>query len=108
MTRPITRRRAIQGLGVAGAAMLLRIDTDAQGQPLTVFGQPAELRLTSVSPNTIRVSVLPWGACAGDLNRDGALANFPEQPKSAIPGTPVKMGDVTVTMSAAPLQVRVA
>jgi hypothetical protein len=41
----ITRREAIQGLGVAGVALVLRVD--AQGAAATIAGQPVELRIAS-------------------------------------------------------------
>src|SRR5258707_629417 len=107
MTARITRRQAIHGLGAAGAAMLLRIDTDAQGQPLTVGGQPVELRLASISPVTVRVSLLPKGAPDADLNRDGGLVPLTEQRRTAA-AAPVKMGTLSVSVSQAPLKVRVA
>jgi alpha-glucosidase/alpha-D-xyloside xylohydrolase len=108
MTTPITRRQAIQGISVAGAAMLLRIDADAQGQPLTIAGQPVELRIASISPITVRVSVLPRGATDADLNRDGGLVPLTEQPRTMAGTAPVKMGTLSVTVTQAPLVVRVA
>ena len=104
----ITRREAIQGLGAAGAAMLLRIDTDAQGQPLTIAGQPVELRIASISPITVRVSLLPKGAPDADLNRDGGLVPLTEQRRTIAGATPVKMGTLSITVSQSPLTVRVA
>src|SRR3954452_2728668 len=108
MTTRISRRDALRGLGVVGAATILRIDTDAQGQELTVAGQPVELRLASVSPSTVRVSVLPRGGTAADLNRDNALAAFAEQGRTAAPGKPIKAGDLTVAVTQAPLAVSIS
>src|SRR5258706_10054489 len=108
MTARITRRQAIQGLGAAGAAMLLRIDTDAQGQPLTIGGQPVELRLASISPVTVRVSILPKGAPDADLNRDGGLVPLTEQRRAVTGAAAVKMGALSVSVSQSPLTVRVA
>src|SRR5262245_49043214 len=107
MTRPITRRGAIKGLGMAGAAMLLRIDTDGQGQPLTIAGQPVELRLAVVSPNTLRFSVLPRAASAADLNRDGGLVDLKEQRRTIAEGTPIKIGQLSVSLSTSPLTLKV-
>ena len=108
MTGRMTRREAIQGLGVAGAALLLRIDAGAQGEPLTVAGQPVELRLTSVSPNTIRFSVLPKGGVDEDLNRDNALVPLEEQRRAIAGGAPLRVGELSVTVSTSPLAVKVA
>ena len=103
-----SRRDALKGLGAAGAALLLRIDSDAQGQALVVAGQPVELRIASISPRTIRVSLLPRGAPLDALNRDGGLVAFSEQQRAVTAGKPVRAGNVTVTVVNAPLGVRVA
>jgi alpha-glucosidase (family GH31 glycosyl hydrolase) len=108
MTPRITRRRALQGLGIAGAAMVLRIDTDAQGEPLTVAGQPVELRLASVSPNTVRFSVLPKGGTDADLNRDGGLVELAGQRRTVTAGAPMKMGQLSVSVATSPLVMTVA
>src|SRR3954451_24785180 len=99
MTTRMTRRRALQGLGVAGAAALLRIDTDAAGQDLTIAGQPVELRLAAVSRSTVRVSVLPRGAAAAVLNSDGGLVDFPEQRRIAADGATLTIGDLRVAVA---------
>ena len=88
--------------------MLLRIDTDAQGQPLTIAGQPVELRIASISPVTVRVSLLPKGAPEADLNRDGGLVPLTEQKRTIAGATPVKMGTLSISVSQSPLTVRVA
>jgi Glycosyl hydrolases family 31 len=104
----ITRRKALQGLGVAGAAFVLRIDTDAQGQPLTIAGQAVELRLASISPITVRISVVPKGAPDADLNRDGGLVPLTEQRRPVNGAAPVKLGTLLVRVSQSPLKVTVA
>src|SRR6188508_2378353 len=104
----ITRREAMQGLGAAGAAMLLRIDTDAQGQPLTIAGQAVELRVASLSPVTVRISVLPRGAPDAELNRDNGLVPLTEQRRTIAGTAPVKVGTLLVSVSRSPLRVRVA
>src|SRR5260221_13239039 len=95
-------------MGVAGAAMLLRVDTAAQGQALTIGGQPVELRIASISPVTVRVSILPKGAPDGDLNRDGGLVPLVEQRRTVAGSAAVKMGALLVSVSRSPLKVRVA
>jgi alpha-glucosidase (family GH31 glycosyl hydrolase) len=103
-----TRRDALKVLASASAAVVLRIDVDATGQDLVVAGQPVELRITSVSPAMVRVSVLPKGASDADLNRDGGLVPFPEQRRAIAGGAPIKAGSLTVTVSTAPLTIRIA
>ena len=97
------RRDALKGLGAIGASVLLRIDAGAQGEDLIVAGQPVELRVASVSPHTVRLSVSPRGT---DLNVDGALVPFSERRYPAN-GT-VKAGKLTVSVTRAPLGIRIA
>jgi alpha-glucosidase (family GH31 glycosyl hydrolase) len=108
MTDRVSRRDAIKGLGAAGATLWLRIDADARGQELTVAGQPVELRLASISPTTVRVSVVPKSAANANLNPDGGLAELPEQRKAISGAAPVKLGDLSVTASTSPVGFRVA
>jgi alpha-glucosidase (family GH31 glycosyl hydrolase) len=108
----------MRGLGAAGAAMLLRIDTDAQGQPLTIAGQAVELRVASISPVTVRISVLPKGAPDADLNRDSGLVPLTEQRRTITGTGPVKVGTLLVSVlppsargdgaAQSPLRVKVA
>ena len=108
MTRPVTRRQALKGLGAAGAALVLRIDTDAQGEPLSIAGQPVELRLASLSANTLRFSVLPKGGTDADLNRDGGLVQLAEQRRTIAPGAPVKVGQLSVSITTSPVVLKVS
>ena len=108
MTRPVTRRQALKGLGAAGAALVLRIDTDAQGEPLSIAGQPVELRLASLSANTLRFSVLPKGGTDADLNRDGGLVQLAEQRRTIAPGAPIKLGQLSVSISTSPVVLKVS
>ena len=102
-----TRRDALKGLGIAGAAMAMRIDTDAAGEQLAVAGQPVELRIASVSPAMVRVSIVPLDAPDAALNRDGGLVGFAEQKLSVARPAPIKAGALTLTVSTAPLTVRI-
>jgi alpha-glucosidase (family GH31 glycosyl hydrolase) len=103
----MNRRDAIKSLGLAGAASVLRLDADAQGQALTVAGRPVELRLSSLSPATMRISVVPGNDAGAGLNRDGALAAFTERRTSADAGVH-DIGGLKVTVQASPLTIRVA
>jgi len=107
MTRPVTRRQALKGLGAAGAALVLRIDTDAQGEPLSIAGQPVELRLASLSANTLRFSVLPKGGTDADLNRDGGLVQLAEQRRTIAPGAPIKLGQLSASITTSPVLLKV-
>jgi alpha-glucosidase/alpha-D-xyloside xylohydrolase len=101
-----TRREAIHALGLTAGALLLRVDTDAAGQPITVGGRPVTLRVASISPYTLRVMLTP--STTANLNWDGALDAFPQHERAVKPGSRVKIGDLAVTPSAAPLGVRIA
>jgi len=68
-----TRRDVLKSLGVAGTAAVLRIDTSAQGEPLAVGGAFVQVWLSSLSPSTLRISVVARDLTV-DLNRDGGDA----------------------------------
>jgi alpha-glucosidase (family GH31 glycosyl hydrolase) len=96
----MNRRDAIKSLGTAGAAVVLRLDTDAQGQPLTVAGRPVELQLASISPVTVRLLVAaPDGR--REVNADGAVVPLPAGTATGA-GT-LTLGDLRVTVAASPL-----
>ena len=108
MTTRMTRRDALVGLGVVGAATVLRIDADAQGQDLLVAAQPAELRISSVSPATVRVSVFPRGTAIDQLNADNALIGSADGRRVSAAAAKVKAGDLSISVSQAPLTVVVS
>src|SRR5262245_36962469 len=95
-----TRRDALRTLGAAGAGLLLRVDADAQGKPLTIGGQSVELRLASISPNTIRFSIVPAGKT--DLNSDRALVPLTETRRAYAPGKPIRAGAMSVQVDLPP------
>ena len=101
-----TRRDVLKGLGVAGTAAVLRIDTSAQGEPLAVGGAFVQVWLSSLSPSTLRISVVARDLTV-DLNRDGALAKFDERRAGGGTGTHT-VGDLRVTVTAAPVTIKVA
>jgi alpha-glucosidase/alpha-D-xyloside xylohydrolase len=102
----MNRRSALKRVGIAGAAAVLRLDAGAQGEALAVGGTPVDVRIASLSPVTLRLSIVPRGT-APELNRDGALAAFDERRATGSPG-PHTVGDLRVTVTGAPVTVRVA
>ena len=118
MSEQITRRRALGDIGVTGASLLLPgitgtaksacLDTNAQGQPIVIAGQPVELRLGAISDNTIRFSVLPQNSSDAVLNSDGALVGFSSSAARVPSGAPLRIARLSVSISTSPLVVRVA
>ena len=108
MSTPITRREALRGLSIAGATLILRADLDAQGAALEIAGQPVEMRVFSLSPRTVRISLVPRGADETVLNRDGALVALEEIRQRITEGRALKAGDLSLSISTAPLTVRIA
>src|SRR3954467_9671573 len=102
-----SRRDVLKGLGVAGAAAALRIDAAAQGAPFSVGGALVDVRVSSLSPATLRISVVARDLPPPDLNRDGALVAFDERRAGGAAGT-YKIGNLRVSVSAAPGGGRVA
>ncbi len=103
----LSRRAAIKTLGVAGAGLILRLDADAQGRDLVVAGQPVELRIASISPHTVRVSLLPRGTRSPQLNFDGALVPLDEQVRAIGSATSLKAGNLSVGVAHAPLRISI-
>jgi alpha-glucosidase (family GH31 glycosyl hydrolase) len=103
-----SRRDVLKGLGAMGAALVLRADADAQGQDLVVAGQPVELRVASISPQTVRISIVPRGPAPVALNPDGGLVALNEQRRTVTRTAPTRAGDAMVSVSDGPLTVRIA
>ncbi len=103
-----SRRTAIKTLGAAGAGLLLRLDSDAQGQDLVVAGRPVQLRVASVSARTIRVSLLPRESSTDALNADNALVDLKAQRRVDVGASRVKTGELSIAVAHAPLTVRIS
>jgi alpha-glucosidase (family GH31 glycosyl hydrolase) len=101
----MTRRDALQGLGMAGAAVLFRAPASPQERLIDIAGQAAELTVSSISATTIRVTLAPKGAAS--LNADGALVGFPQNPLT-LPGGSLRAGALLVSVSTVPLVIRVS
>ena len=103
-----SRRIAIKTLGAAGAGLLLRLDSDASGQDLVVGGRAVELRIASVSARTVRISLLPRDSSVDALNADNALVELKGQRRLDAASSRVKVGELAIAVSQAPLTVRVS
>ena len=102
----ISRRKALRGLGVATASALFRSDVAAQDSPFRFALQPVDLIVSALSPQTVRLSVVPHRATA-PIDGDGALAGFSQHPVQRVrtPGR-VTAGELTLDIKA-PLSVAV-
>ena len=104
MQRHFTRRRALKQLGLAGTGFALSGGiTRGQASPIIVNGVPAEIAVASVSPITVRLTVLPLGGTG--IPDDGALVARAEgRPveKRREPFPRIRAGTLTVRFTAEP------
>jgi alpha-glucosidase/alpha-D-xyloside xylohydrolase len=82
MSIPISRRRAVTRLTAASAGAAFAADPlgatiagvfARQSSPITVAGRPVEIRIASVSPATVRITVVPIGDPGTALAASNAL-----------------------------------
>ena len=82
MSASVTRRTALRRFGAAGAGLALSAESHArlvgmfgsQTTPITIAGQPVEIRVASIGRSTVRISVVPLtNAALGELAGGGAL-----------------------------------
>src|SRR3954451_7283749 len=60
MKPPISRRDALRTVATAGAGAFLEpVKALAQQKPLEIAGKPVEVSLTSVTPQTVRITIQP-------------------------------------------------
>ncbi|HEX5214986.1 MAG TPA: TIM-barrel domain-containing protein [Vicinamibacterales bacterium] len=105
----VTRRDAIKQLGAAGAAVALGGGViRGQGADIVVGGSPVEIVVTSVSPVTVRILVLPIAAGAvAPLPVDGSLVQSEwgralARARAAAPLKQVTAGNLRVRFTDAP------
>src|SRR5678810_127219 len=77
MTDEIDRREALKRIGAVGVSIrastaLTELGTKA---PIVVAGQPAEIRIATLSASTVRITVLPLGEDSARVPFTGALAD---------------------------------
>ena len=102
----VSRRDALKQLGQAGAAVAL-VPTVLRGQaaPIVVAGQPVEIIVASVSPATVRITVVPIAGASPSLPEDGALvrgAHGPAVGRRRDPFASIDAGDLKVRFTADP------
>jgi alpha-glucosidase/alpha-D-xyloside xylohydrolase len=99
-----------EGLGMGVGALGTRAVLGGQTAPLVVAGQPVEVIVASVSPATVRLTVVPLAGPAS-LADDGALVQAADGPAIARrqdPFSRVTAGDLDVDLSSNPLALDVA
>src|SRR3984893_16130092 len=105
MNNPVTRRKALQSVATAGAGALLGQGIGlSEGTSIQIAGRPVEIALTSISRQTVRITILPIeNGQPLPVPIDGALIQEnwgPPAMRLRTPGTRrVKCGDLTVRLS---------
>jgi alpha-glucosidase (family GH31 glycosyl hydrolase) len=109
MTKPISRRDALKHLGAAGAgAILTRGVVRGQSSDIMVAGRPVEIVVSSLSPSTVRITVMPIaGGKPNAVPVDSALTPGGEGRAVATVRAfeqfkPVRAGTLTVRFTAEP------
>jgi len=106
MSNSMSRRHVLKRLGAAGAGAAFSGGVfRAQGSVITVAGKPVEIVVASVSPSTVRVTVLPVGLAT--VPDDGALvgaAGGKPMGRRRTPESlaPIRAGNLTVRFTADP------
>jgi alpha-glucosidase/alpha-D-xyloside xylohydrolase len=115
MSKPVSRRDTLKSLGSAGAGVLLnpRLISNAQDAAIQVTGRLVGIALTSISAQTVRLSIVPIeNGKPQPIPQDGSLAQqaWPE-PVAQLTTLPsertVRCGDLSVKLSLEPLTIRV-
>ena len=104
MPAKVHRREALKRVAAAGAGMAVApVVLRGQGTAVAVGGRPVEITVSSVSPSTVRLTVIPAGGAA--VQDDGALvaaADAPALVRRKEPFAAVKAGNLTVRFSPSP------
>lgn len=101
---PITRRRALQQIGIASAGIVVAPFTiRGQAAPIVVAGKPVEIAIASISPATVRLTVSPIaGAVVPDVGALVAAATGTAIGRRRESFAPVRAGNLSVRFTAAP------
>lgn len=115
MTKPISRRDTLKRLGSASAGAFLLHDANAHAQTaaIQIAGRPVEISLTSISAQTVRLSLTPLeNGKPQPIPQDGSLLSqgWPA-PLARVAALPrertVRCGTLSVKLSPEPLTIRV-
>ena len=114
MTDHFSRRDALRAVISAGTMALVRpVSAAFPGTPLSILSTPIELSISTVSPRTVRIGVLPIrdGKSVG-VDVDGALTRQQWSPpvaqiRSLSAARTVLCGELAASISVHPLTIRV-
>jgi alpha-glucosidase/alpha-D-xyloside xylohydrolase len=114
MTKLVSRREVLKSVGSAGAGALLGVQViSAQDTAIRVAGQIVEINISSVSPQTARISIVPIeNGKPRPMPDDGSLVRQAWGPPAARLTTlarpqSVRCGDLVVKLSPNPLTLRI-
>jgi alpha-glucosidase (family GH31 glycosyl hydrolase) len=113
MSEPVSRREALQQIGSAGAGVILAgAFVGGQSRPVLVAGSAVEILVASVSPSTVRITVLPLDRAQAVAADDGALVPAAQgrvlgRKRAAEPFAPIRAGNLTVRFTPEPPTIHV-
>ena len=110
MTKQYSRRQALKTLGAVSATAAFPLGMKGQAKEARIAGREVEIQITSVSPHTFRLTVLPDGAAL--VASDGSLVRDDwGTPVVRLRGTfnrqQVKCGELNIEVVPEPLSFRV-
>jgi alpha-glucosidase (family GH31 glycosyl hydrolase) len=94
--------------GAAGSGLVRNVHAQTTGQALNVAGHDVEVQISAISPDTVRITVLPiQNGKAGSLPDDGALVKDSWAPARTLRGSAraqsIKAGNLRVRFAPDPL-----
>jgi len=108
-SKPLSRREALKQIGAAGAGIILTRGTiRGHSADIVVAGKPVEIVVSTLSPSTVRLTVLPIeSGRATAVPADGALAREGEgreleRRRSLERFDPIRAGNLVVRFTAEP------
>lgn len=113
MSRMLNRRDAIKGAVSAAALTSVRTAAAALATPIHIGAAPAEISVHSVSPTTVRITIVPLPSNAPvAFPSDGAVVWEPKEPpllriNSLESSRECKAGELRVRLSPRPLSMRI-
>jgi alpha-glucosidase (family GH31 glycosyl hydrolase) len=110
MSNRVPRREALKQLTWAGAGLAVSGGViRGQSAPIVVNGKPVEILIASISPTTVRISVVPIaGASIPDHNALVAAATGKQAARRRDAFQAVRAGDLTVSFSPSPPALSIA